>query len=168
MNTKYYLAYGSNLSVQQMAERCPRAVYVGKAMIPNYELMFKGSQSGSYLTIEAREGASVPVLVWQITDYDERCLDRYEGYPSFYYKRNLTVEVEPLLSMGSMVELDALVYIMHEDRSLGCPTLEYYATCIDGYEHFGFDAKFLQKALARSIGTRDANQLLREVGFNEY
>ena len=63
MKEKYYLAYGSNLSIAQMVQRCPYAVYVGKATIPNYQLLFKGSQSGSYLTIEKKEGSSVPVLV---------------------------------------------------------------------------------------------------------
>ena len=59
---KYYLAYGSNLSVAQMAQRCPDAVYVGTAEIENYQLLFKGSQSGSYLTIEPKVGSKVPVL----------------------------------------------------------------------------------------------------------
>lgn len=68
MKEKYYLAYGSNLSIAQMVQRCPNAVYVGKATIKDYQLLFKGSQSGSYLTIEKKEGASVPVLVWKITE----------------------------------------------------------------------------------------------------
>ena len=51
---KYYLAYGSNLSMAQMAQRCPDAVYVGTAELKDYQLLFKGSQSGSYLTVEPR------------------------------------------------------------------------------------------------------------------
>ena len=66
MKEKYYLAYGSNLSIAQMVQRCPYAVYVGKATIEGYQLLFKGSQSGSYLTIEKKKGSSVPVLVWNI------------------------------------------------------------------------------------------------------
>ena len=54
MKEKYYLAYGSNLSIAQMVQRCPYAVYVGKATIPNYKLLFKGSKSGSYHTIEKK------------------------------------------------------------------------------------------------------------------
>ena len=42
--SKYYLAYGSNLSVAQMAQRCPDAVYVGTAVLTDYRLLFKGSQ----------------------------------------------------------------------------------------------------------------------------
>lgn len=51
MNKRYYLAYGSNLNVQQMLYRCPTARIIGTSTIPNYQLLFKGSKTGSYLTI---------------------------------------------------------------------------------------------------------------------
>ncbi len=51
---KFYLAYGSNLNVKQMQFRCPDARIVGTAEIPNYQLLFKGSKTGSYLTIEPK------------------------------------------------------------------------------------------------------------------
>ena len=47
---KFYLAYGSNLNVKQMQFRCPDARIVGTAEIPNYQLLFKGSKTGSLLT----------------------------------------------------------------------------------------------------------------------
>ena len=48
----YYLAYGSNLSLERMAKRCPDAVVAGTAKIPGYRLLFKKSGSGFYATIE--------------------------------------------------------------------------------------------------------------------
>lgn len=56
MVKKYYTAYGSNLNVRQIMERCPNAEIVGTSEIPNYELLFKGSRTGSYLTIEPKVG----------------------------------------------------------------------------------------------------------------
>lgn len=94
---KYYLAYGSNLSMAQMAQRCPDAVYVGTAELKDYQLLFKGSQSGSYLTVEPKKGSTVPVLVWRISERDEHYLDRYEGCPSFYYKKMIRVEIQPFI-----------------------------------------------------------------------
>ena len=91
--SKYYLAYGSNLSVAQMAQRCSDAVYVGTAMLNDYQLLFKGSQSGNYLTAEPKKGYKVPLLVWKISDRDEAWLDRYEGYPKYYYKKEFQVTV---------------------------------------------------------------------------
>ena len=72
---KYYLAYGSNLNIKQMAYRCPTARPVGTAVIKGYELLFKGSKTGAYLTIEKAENSSVPVAVWEVTDDDEKRLD---------------------------------------------------------------------------------------------
>ena len=68
---KYYLAYGSNLNVAQMRFRCPDAMVVGAAVIPDYELLFKGSLTGAYLTIEPKQGAQVPVGVWEVSLADE-------------------------------------------------------------------------------------------------
>ena len=83
MEKKFYLAYGSNLNVHQMAWRCPGADVAGIATLHDYRLLFRGSGSGFYLTIEPCIGSEVPVGVWSITEADEKALDRYEGYPSF-------------------------------------------------------------------------------------
>ena len=76
---RYYIAYGSNLNVGQMKYRCPKAKIVGTAVLENNTLYFRGSKTGSYLTIEPEIGASVPVAIWEITPTDELSLDRYEG-----------------------------------------------------------------------------------------
>ena len=65
---QYYLAYGSNLNVAQMRLRCPNAKPIGTAEIKDYELLFKGSKTGSYLTIEKKKGSTVPVGVWEVFD----------------------------------------------------------------------------------------------------
>ena len=80
MQKKYYLAYGSNLNRNQMRMRCPGAKPLGTAVIEGYRLLFKGSKTGAYLTIEPAEGHYVPVAVWQVTEDDEKVLDRYEGH----------------------------------------------------------------------------------------
>lgn len=165
--SKYYLAYGSNLSVQQMLQRCQDAIYVGTAVLPDHQLLFKGSKSGSYLTVEPKAGYTVPLLVWKISDRDEWMLDRYEGYPTFYNKKMLTVDVMPLFDGGKPVTVDGLIYFMPSERTLGCPALHYYDICHEGYCRFGFDRKILQKALSDSIGKREATCLLKEVDLYE-
>lgn len=87
MKKRYYIAYGSNLNTRQMRMRCPSARIIGTAEIPDYELLFKGSQIGSYLTIEQKAGAKVPVAAWSVTAEDEAALDRYEGFPFFTIRR---------------------------------------------------------------------------------
>lgn len=145
---KMYLAYGSNLNVRQMRYRCPGAEIVGTAAIRNYELMFKGSLSGSYMTIEKKRGGKVPVAVWEVSVENERALDRYEGFPTFYYKKEMDINVK--LLDGTIERRAAFVYIMHEERPLGMPSESYMDICREGYEEFGFDDKFLRAALERS------------------
>lgn len=87
MEKRYYIAYGSNLNIRQMKMRCPSARIIGTAEIPDYELLFKGSKTGSYLTVEPKAGESVPVAVWETTAEDEEALDRYEGFPTFITKQ---------------------------------------------------------------------------------
>lgn len=149
MAKRYYLAYGSNLNVRQMRWRCPAARIIGTAEIPDYGLLFKGSQTGSYLTIEPKAGASVPVGVWDVTAEDELALDHYEGAPTFYYKREMVLPIKGIRS-GKVRERDCFVYIMHEDRPLGIPSRAYLATCAEGYRNFGFDLRILMQAYANS------------------
>lgn len=93
MGKRFYAAYGSNLNLPQMRKRCPCATVVGTAVIEDYRLLFRGSKTGSYLTIEPQEGGRVPVAVWEVTDEDERRLDQYEGYPAFYRKESMELDV---------------------------------------------------------------------------
>lgn len=129
---KFYIAYGSNLNKYQMKYRCPNAIPYCSGTLKDYELLFKGSKTGSYATIESKEGASVPVGVWLIDASDERYLDMYEGFPTFYYKTNVDVETD----CGT---INAMVYIMHEDRPHGIPSERYVNTCLEGYNDFDLD-----------------------------
>ncbi|MFD1403739.1 gamma-glutamylcyclotransferase family protein [Robinsoniella peoriensis] len=149
MKKRYYIAYGSNLSVPQMRRRCPSARIIGTAEIKDYELLFKGSQTGAYLTIEPKEGAKVPVAVWSVTAEDEAALDRYEGIPAFYYKAEMKLPITGIRT-GNVRSRDTFVYIMHEDRTLGIPSDFYVRTCLEGYRSFGFDEQLLYDAIENS------------------
>lgn len=149
MDKKYYIAYGSNLNIRQMRYRCPNARIIGTAVIKDYELLFKGSKTGAYLTIESKEGCEVPVAVWKVTASDEAALDRYEGFPSFYYKKQMTIKVKGIRT-GKIREKQCFVYIMHEERNSGIPSSIYVNTCLEGYESFGFDERYLLEAMKKA------------------
>lgn len=147
---KYYLAYGSNLNVSQMNWRCPTAKVMGTAVIEDYELLFKGSKTGSYLTIEPKTGSRVPVVAWSVEETDELALDRYEGYPTFYYKKDFTLPIKGIRT-GKVRERRAFAYIMHEDRPIGIPSKHYLETCLVGYHLFKFDKDILFDAYKESV-----------------
>ena len=151
MEKRYYIAYGSNLNIRQMQRRCPGARVIGTSEIENYRLLFKDSRTGSYLTLEPKEGSSVPVAAWSVTDADEAALDRYEGFPAFYYKAKMRLPIKGIRT-GKVRMRNVFVYIMHEERPLGLPSEFYLETCLQGYRSFGFDEKILAQAYADSDG----------------
>lgn len=145
MEKRYYIAYGSNLNIRQMRMRCPSARIIGTSNLKGYELLFKGSKTGSYLTVEKKSGGSVPVAVWEVTADDEKALDRYEGFPTPYYKKELTLPIKGIRT-GRMRKHQVFVYIMHEERSIGIPSIYYVQTCLEGYDDFGFNRQPLIEA----------------------
>ena len=155
MSKRYYIAYGSNLNIPQMRMRCPGARIIGTSVIENYQLLFKGSKTGSYLTIEPKDGAEVPVAVWEVTETDEKALDRYEGYPNFYYKKEMSLDIKGIKTK-KVRRRETFVYIMHEERELGIPNWYYVNTCLDGYRAFGFDENYLFDAIR--ISRRDTHE----------
>ena len=147
---KYYAAYGSNLNIERMKRRCSTAQIYAKGMIKDYRLLFKGSKTGSFLTIEKAKGYSVPVAIWKIGEIDEEALDVYEGYPTFYYKKDFELDCEEIKT-GQKKHIHCFAYIMHEDRKLGIPSAPYLAICLEGYEQFGFESKHLNIAYRHSL-----------------
>ena len=101
-----YMAYGSNLNHQQMAERCPKASYMGSAILKGWRLIFK-----SVATIKKEIGSDVPVGIFEISDQCEKALDVYEDYPQLYSKHKLDVNLK-----GKVVT--AMTYIMVANLSL--------------------------------------------------
>jgi hypothetical protein len=154
--SKYYIAYGSNLNINQMKRRCPTARVIGTGFIEDYELLFKGSKTGGYLTIEKAEGKSLPVAIWKVTELDEQALDRYEGYPTFYYKADVEIDIKGIKT-GKEYRKKAFVYIMHEDRDVGMPSKYYVMTCLEGYKTFGFSPKYLEDAIKKSMEVSNEN-----------
>lgn len=136
------IAYGSNMDLEQMALRCPEAEIVGKGIIRDYRLLFKGSKTGSYATIERAPGFTVPVVLWAVSEGDIRNLDRYEGFPTFYYKKDIEVELTRILP-GTPKKVKAMAYIMDENRLLGVPSEYYTQLLATAYRRFGFDFDIL-------------------------
>lgn len=157
---RLYIAYGSNLNLQQMAKRCPTARVCGKGELKDYRLLFKGVPDNAYATIAPFKGGKVPVLVWEVKPKDEKALDIYEGFPNFYYKKDLEVELES----GEI--LTAMVYIMTDkikDRiNLNLPSERYLRIVKEGYTSAGFDIGFIEEALkvsAEDIGENNRYKL---------
>lgn len=133
-----YIAYGSNINLQQMRSRCPTAKRIGTAMLSGYELTFCG-----VATIAPKKGAAVPVLAWELQLQDEKNLDRYEGYPNLYHKKIFEIEVD-----GEPYK--AMAYVM-SSREIAPPPRSYFLGIYKGYLANGMDTTYLTDALIRAF-----------------
>ena len=135
--TNLYIAYGSNMNLEQMAYRCPGAEVVGAGVVHGYRLAFN-----VHATIKPDEACKVPVLVWKLSLGNEETLDCYEGYPSYYRKEYIDVDIN-----GETKR--AMVYIMNSNAE-HCPGDSYYQGIAKGYEAAGLDLQPLEEAYDRA------------------
>lgn len=141
---RWYIAYGSNLNLEQMKHRCSTADVVGAAMLRNWRLMFRGSSHSAVATIERSKGSQVPVLIWRLQPKDELALDRYEGFPFLYRKETLRITVN-----GRRIY--AMIYIMNEaGHPYGIPSVGYLDAIKAGYQTAGFNNRILIEAVRQS------------------
>lgn len=158
---RYIIAYGSNLDIDRMGSRCPDFETAGTSVIRGYRMLFKKSMTGYYATIEQDANCCVSVVIYRVTVEDEAMLDRYEGCPRFYYKREFRLPITRLNGKRMKDQKTCVAYIMHEYRELGEPSAEYFSLIDGGYRDWGFDTNILDKALADSAGNKRAEKLLK-------
>ena len=137
-NKQLYIAYGSNINLEQMKYRCPHSKVVGTSEIKDYELEFRG-----VATIVPNKGAIVPVLIWELDERDLPVLNRYEGWPRLYRQETMSFELNSR-------EVEGMAYLMNYGE-LSPPSQQYYNTILQGYRENGLDEKYLQTALENSI-----------------
>lgn len=142
---KLYIAYGSNLNIDQMKRRCPDAEIVGTAFISGYRLTFRGNaKHNGVANVEPLRGSFVPVGVWLISPEDEEALDRYEGFPWLYEKKTflITINGQRRRAMG---------YVMVGHPEYAAPSETYLQTIVDGFADFHIDNGVLMDAVIDTL-----------------
>ena len=138
-----YIAYGSNMNLDQMRVRCPKARLIGLGHLPQYKLEFN-----HYATILPSDNPQdfVPIAAWEITDECEKNLDAYEDFPDYYIKVDITAHMDD----GS--QITGMVYQMRT-FSFKAPPMDYYQGICDAYTQLGIGDKIapvMEAALKRS------------------
>ena len=147
-----YVAYGSNMSLSQMAYRCPNSKVVCNGKLHGYRLVFNVHAD---IIKTGNENDIVPVVAWNIDSKDWDMLDMYEGYPSYYVKETVNV----ILENGKKEK--AIVYVMADNRKGICPPASSYFNCIfKGCIDNGIDTDYLFDALDYSYDN--------ETDYNQY
>ena len=101
LSCQYYFAFGSNMCLAQMAERCPESKFIGKATLRGYRWQINQRHVANIVKF-TEDNVSMPTdqsdvvegLIFSITVKDRRTLDRKEGIKSGAYER---VELDVLL-----------------------------------------------------------------------
>lgn len=124
-----YFAYGSNLHRAAMLARCPAALPLGRARLPDHALVFR-----TWADVTPAPGRAVVGGLWRITPACAAALDEYEDVAGGLYRRWI-LPIEP---EGETLPTDALVYRMMATHEAP-PEPEYLATVLQGYRDFGID-----------------------------
>jgi hypothetical protein len=133
---RYYFAYGMNTNIDEMTQRCPRAINLGKCILKDYELKFR-----HHADIDYKHGSEMEGVLWDITPDCERALDCLEGYPYYYDK--IEVIVDPFKLVNNNSHIVAMAYVMTSKGSEQPPSVHYENCLIDGYTSNGLDVEKL-------------------------
>lgn len=144
MKKQLYIAYGSNLHRGQMAQRCPTAQPIAKAWLEDYRLVYQGRPGNAHANVIPEKGHKVPVVIWEISEQNERALDRYEGVAGGYYTKEY-VEIE---CNGEKVK--ALIYLM-TPNPFNHPSDFYLNVIVQGYRHFNLPAEYLNESVKYTL-----------------
>ena len=140
-----YAAYASNLDARQMARRAPHSPLRVTGWIPGWRLTFGGEQlgwEGSLATVVEDEKSQVFVALYDLAEWDEPNLDRWEGVPLGLY-RKVRVRVETLF--GDEV---AWLYVLN-DYEGGLPSARYLGDLADAAELAGAPEDYVKDLRTR-------------------
>ena len=124
-----YFAYGSNMNISDMQQRCPGITCIGKFRLEGFRLVFN-----FHANIMPTTGCSVYGGLWHITKDHEKTLDLYESYPSYYNKYYYR---------------DAIMFyrMRAASENLKPPAMSHLKTIIQGYKDFGFTQDDFEESL---------------------
>lgn len=136
--TQLYFAYGSNLNMPQMQERCPDAVPVSQCRLDGWRLEFRGVAD-----VMKQPDAYVDGALWRVSQRDEDKLDIYEGYPTGYTKEYFNVKMPD----GSVER--AMMYVM-TGGVIHRPSRGYFECIAYGFWQWDLEPDTLWDAVRRS------------------
>ena len=130
-----YFAYGSNMSRDQMRQRCPDHEVIGKAILPGYALCFpRHSQirNCGVAGIVETPGAEVWGVIYRLHDEDLAALDQREGFdpakPSHVNRYNRTT----VRVLKDRQPVDCLTYLARAEPGKHVPSVDYMSALITG------------------------------------
>ncbi|MDX1581304.1 MAG: gamma-glutamylcyclotransferase family protein, partial [Alphaproteobacteria bacterium] len=134
-NQRLYFAYGRNMHLPTMTERCPAATYVGRGRLYEHRIMIN---SRGVSTVVPDELRIVHGVLWDLTTACEEALDVVEGLARGHYTKD-----------SAHVELDgagrehAMIYVA-ADVAPGPPKPGYLEDLIEAANEHGFPLSYVR------------------------
>lgn len=137
----FYFAYGSNLWLEQMSNRCPKHTVIGKGVLKGYRWII--SERG-YANVVKSEPDEVHGVVYEITESDEESLDKKEGVDrGLYRKEIMATEVD-----GKSI--NCLVYVDPVEQA-GKPQQEYIERINKGIVDSRLSSEYVERYMRMFI-----------------
>ncbi len=137
-----YFSYGSFLDSATLKKHCPKAVYKGKAMLPNWEVQFNfmsRTYNGGVTGIEPAAAKLVRGVLYEVDNDELLHLDSIEGVPDGIYFRQTIYVVD---DSGKAVK--AATYRTTNPKGPFKPTKKYLGLMVSGAKEHGLDADYVK------------------------
>ena len=136
-----YFAYGSNLCIRQMNERCQDNVKVGMGILCGYKWIIT---KRGYANVVKSLDDDVWGIIYKISSKDEKELDMYEGVKKkCYTKENLEISIDGKIH-------NCLTYV-DPITNEGIPTITYISTINEGLSDSKLPEEYIEKYLSSKI-----------------
>lgn len=130
-----YFAYGANMEPGHMEQYCPGAVLLGPAVLPDHRFQIAARGYGH---ATAAPGHELPGVLWELSPDAADALDRFEGVPEGWYRRDTATVRRP---DGSLIPV--MLYLATDARA-GIAVPGYLEGIIPLAERAGFPAGYVE------------------------
>ena len=146
--SKYFFAYGTNISQTELNKHCPGAEMVGHGMLNGFMLEFRGYDGHGVAHIVRKKGEVLPITIWDLPPESRYTIENYEKFP-YIYKR---VKAKAIMN-GKKVA--GIMYLTKQELPLGMPSEGYLNALKQAYAEADFDEYYITSALERVKNDED-------------
>ena len=138
-----YFSYGSFLDSETLKRHCPNAKYIGRALLPNWEVQFNflsRTYNGGVTGIEPAASKLVRGVLYEVSSEELLKLDTIEGVPEGIYFRQTIYVVD---ETGN--PLKAATYRTTNPKGPFKPTKKYVGLMIKGAKEHGLELSYIKE-----------------------
>lgn len=140
----HYFAYGSNMSLAQMQQRCLNPKVIGIARLPGYRVEFYGYSAiwdGAQETVVADPNSEVWGVLYELQFFDREQLDmyvdaRFDGTGQYFHYPLDVIDSEQRA-------IDAVIYKKDKGGEETSPSTEYLNFIIQSAKEQGLPAGYI-------------------------